>query len=251
MLEAPVLTALMAAAFAGAFLQSAIGFGFALIAAPVFLLVMQSAAAIQVLVAIHVVQSAMLVPGLWRNAPRKLLMPMLFGSLAGIPLGLAIFLALDLNTLKLTVGLAMLLFTTLLIARDAGWLKQLLSSTGPPNSFAAGSVGACAGALTSVLVMPGPPLILYAAGRNMEKVESRALLLTFFAFCYVAVTLTHAFGVGMSREAWMLVGWLSPAVVAATILGALWSRSLSERRFRIWTIAISLLSGVWLVWSAL
>ncbi len=251
MLEAPVLAALMAAAFAGAFLQSAIGFGFALVAAPVFLLVMQSAAAMQVLVAIHVVQSAMLVPGLWRKASRKLLVPMLLGSLAGIPLGLAIYLALDLDTLKLTVGIVMLLFTALLIARDAGWLKQAFSSNGPPNSSAAASVGACAGALTSVLVLPGPPLILYVAARNMDKAESRALSLTFFAFCYVVVTLTHAFGLGMSRETWALVGWLSPAVVAATVLGAIWARSLSEQRFRIGIIAVSLLSGIWLIWSAL
>ena len=193
----------------------------------------------------------MLVPGLWRKASRKLLIPMLIGSLAGIPLGLAIYLALDLDTLKLTVGVVMLLFTALLIARDAGWLKQALTSRGPPNSSAAASVGACAGALTSVLVLPGPPLILYVAARNMDKAESRALSLTFFAFCYVAVTLTHAFGLGMSRDTWALVGWLSPVVVAATVLGAIWARSLSEQRFRIGIIAVSLLSGIWLIWSAL
>lgn len=251
MLETPILAALMAAAFAGAFLQAAIGFGFALIAAPVFLLVMQSAAAMQVLVAIHVVQSAMLVPGLWRKASRELLAPMLLGSLAGIPLGLAIYLALDLDTLKLAVGLVMLLFTSLLIARDAGWLKHMRSSSAPPKSSVAAGVGACAGALTSVLVLPGPPLILYVASRNMDKADSRALSLTFFAFCYVAVTLTHAFGLGMSRETWQLVGWLSPAVVAATVLGAISAHALSEQRFRLGIIAISLLSGLWLIWSAL
>ena len=176
---------------------------------------------------------------------------MLIGSLAGVPIGIGILQALDLNTLKLTVGLVMLLFTVLLIVRDTGALKRWLSSTGAPGFPAAASVGLSAGALTSVLVLPGPPLILYVAARNMEKAESRALSLTFFAFCYVAVTLTHALGLGMSREVWTLVGWLSPAVVVATVLGAIFARSLSEEWFRAGIMAISLVSGLWLVWSAL
>src|SRR5690606_25521758 len=156
----------MGAAFAGAFVQSAVGFGFALIAAPIFLTAMQSGTAMQVLVAIHVVQSAMVVPGLWREAPRKLLHPMLVGSVAGFPLGLAIFLALDLDTLKLAVGVVMLVFTALVIARDRSWLSRFFASGRPPHPAAAASVGASAGALTSVLVMPGPPLILYVAARR-------------------------------------------------------------------------------------
>lgn len=241
----------MAAAFAGAFVQSAVGFGFALIAAPIFLTAMQSGAAMQVLVAVHVVQSAMLVPGLWRKAPRELLNPMLLGSMAGFPLGLAIFLALDLDTLKLSVGIVMLVFTGLLVARDKSWLSRLFASSGPPHPAAAAGVGASAGALTSVLVMPGPPLILYVAARRLDKLDSRALSLTFFAFCYVAVTLLHATWTGMSSETWAIAGALSPAVVVATLLGDRLARWLSEAWFRAAVLAVSFLSGAWAVWSGL
>ena len=250
MVEWLPLAAMMAAAFAGAFVQAAIGFGFALVAAPVFLIAMQSGAAMQLLVMIHVVQSAMLVPSLWRKAPRDLLTLMLIGSLAGIPLGLALFLALSLDTLKLTVGVVMLAFTALLIVRDAGLLDRWLKSVGPPHPAAASSVGMAAGALTSVLVLPGPPLILYVAARRMEKLESRALSLTFFAFCYIAVTVMHALWSGISVETWSLVGLLSPAVIAATVLGAMLARSLSETWFRRGITVVSLLSGAWLVLSA-
>lgn len=232
-------------------MQAAVGFGFALIAAPIFLSAMQSGAAMQVLVAIHVVQSAMLVPGLWREAPKKLLNPMLVGSLAGFPLGLAIFLALDLDTLKLAVGLVMLVFTALVIARDRSWLSRFFASGGPPHPAAAASVGASAGALTSVLVMPGPPLILYVAARRLGKVESRALSLTFFAFCYVAVTLLHTVWTGMSVETWVIAGILSPAVVVATLLGNRLGHWLSEAWFRASVLIISFLSGLWAVWSSL
>ena len=249
--EATVLAILMGAAFAGAFVQSAVGFGFALIAAPIFLAAMQSGAAMQVLVAIHVVQSAILVPGLWRKAPKELLNPMLAGSLAGFPFGLAVFLAFDLETLKLAVGVVMLAFTALLVARDKSWLSRLLASSGSPHPAAAASVGASAGALTSVLVMPGPPLILYIAARRLGKVESRALSLTFFAFCYVAVTLLHAVWTGMTAQTWAIAGALSPAVLVATLLGNRLARWLSEVWFRAAVLAISFLSGAWAVWSSL
>jgi uncharacterized membrane protein YfcA len=248
--EPHLLAALMAAAFAGAFVQAAFGFGFALLAAPLFLIVMQSGAAMQVLVALHVVQSALLVPGLWRKAPREMLMPLLAGSLAGFPLGLALFLALDLGTLKLTVGLVMLAFTALLVARDLGWLSRRRVPAAPPSRLAAAGVGVAAGSLTPIMVLPGPPLILYVAARRLDKADSRALSLTFFAFCYVVVTLLHVLWSGMSAGTWAIVGWLSPAVIAATLLGALLARSLSEARFRAGIIAVSLLSGAWLVWSA-
>lgn len=240
----------MAAAFAGAFVQAAVGFGFALIAAPIFLAALQSGAAMQVLVAIHVVQSAMLVPGLWRKAPKELLYPMLAGSVAGFPLGLAVYVALDLNALKLAVGVVMLIFTALLVVRDAKWLAHWLSSSGRPNPIAAAGVGASAGALTSVLVMPGPPLILYLAARRLGKLESRALSLTFFAFCYVAVTLLHAAWTGMSADTWTIAAVLSPAVIAATVLGNMLAHRLSEAWFQAAVLAVSFLSGAWAVWSS-
>ncbi len=249
--ELSAIALLTAAAFAGAFVQAAVGFGFALIAAPIFLTAMESGAAMQVLVAIHVVQSAILVPGLWRSAPKKLLHPMLIGSLAGVPLGLAIFVALDLNALKLAVGIVMLVFTALLVARDRSWLSRLFASGGPPNRAAAAGVGASAGALTSVLVMPGPPLILYVAARRIGKEESRALSLTFFAYCYVTVTLLHAAWTGMSSETWALAGALSPVVVVGTLLGAKLARRLSEAWFQTAVLAVSFLSGAWAVWSSL
>lgn len=249
--DASVLAVLMGAAFAGAFVQSAVGFGFALIAAPIFLAAMQSGAAMQVLVVIHVVQSAMLVPGLWRQAPKELLNPMLAGSLVGFPIGLAVFLAIDLDTLKLAVGVVMLVFTGLVVARDASWLSRWVSSTGPPSPAAAAGVGTAAGALTSVLVMPGPPLILYVAARRLGKLESRALSLTFFAFCYVAVTLLHAVWTGMSAGTWAIAGALSPAVVVATLLGDRLACWLSEAWFRAAVLGVSFLSGAWAVWSAL
>lgn len=254
-MDADVIIALMVAAFVGAFVQSATGFGFALVSAPAFLWVMSSTAALQVLVAIHVVQSAIIVPRLIRHAPRRLLLWLTLGSVAGLPIGLWLFLSLDVQALKLWLGVAMLIFAVLLIAREKGLLDRLAGSQSmdweqTPRWIVAIS-GALAGFLTAVLVMPGPPVILLTAWLALPKLESRALSLTFFTFCYVVVTALHAFSGTMTTQTWTMVVLLSPAVVIATLMGDRLAQGLSERFFRYAILAITIFSGLGALISAL
>ena len=107
-MEGPALLALGLAAFAGALVQAATGFGFAILAAPVFLFVIGTTAAIPVLVALHVLQSAIIVPGVWRRASRWHIKRLLLGALLGCPLGLWLFQGFAVRGLKLTVGLLIL-----------------------------------------------------------------------------------------------------------------------------------------------
>lgn len=254
-IDASALLLLAFAVSLGAFVQAATGFGFALIAAPMFLAALNSTAAIQVLVALHVVQSVMVVPKLANLAPRLILAPLMIGSLIGFPLGLVLFLRLDVSTLKLSVGVLVLAFSALLIARDAGLLERRGGLAAPPaetgRRLLPVVVGAASGFLTSVLVMPGPPLILYLLGRDTRKDASRALSLTFFAFCYVMVTAMHALFGGMGGREWLLVALLAPAVPLATLAGTALARRLSEGAFRALVLTTLVLSGAYAVWSSL
>lgn len=246
-MEPLALTIIALAAFAGALVQAATGFGFALVAAPVFLAVMNSSAALQVLVAIHVVQSAMLAPRLIRFAPRRLLIGLTAGSLIGLPLGLWLFLRLDLETLKLVLGVVMLAFGALLLAREQGMLERLSSAASDWERvprWLTGLCGAAAGFLTAVLIMPGPPVILLAAWLGLPKLESRALSLTFFSFCYLVVTTMHAMSGTMTASTWLLIVGLAPAVAAGTVVGNRLAAGLSERRFRYAILAITIVSGL-------
>jgi uncharacterized membrane protein YfcA len=245
-LDVNLVVALMSATLVGAFVQSATGFGFALVAAPIFLIAMDSVKAIIVLVALHVVQSAMLVPRLWRHAPSQLLLPMMAGSLAGMPIGLAILSHLDLQTLKLAVGLVLLLSTALLAAREVGWLSAFgaRSAISEARITTAGSVGFLSGLLTALLVMPGPPLIVYSASLDIEKIKSRALSLTLFGFCYVATTVFHAVTGNLTQDAWQWLAILVPAVIVGTYLGDRANAWLSEYWFRMAVLVIAGLSGI-------
>ncbi len=239
------------AATVGAGVQAAIGFAFGLIAAPVLLVAMQSGAAIQVLVVIHLVQSLMMVPRLWRQAPQRMLALLTLGSLFGFPLGLAVFMSLDLTALTLVVGVSLIIFSGMFALRETGHLRI---AELPPEALPRWSLlltGLVTGFLTAVLVMPGPPVLILNAWTRLSKDVSRALSLTFFAFCYVLATVLHATVGAMPASAWSTAALLAPFVVVGTLVGAYMSERLSEARFRLAILCVAAVSGAYAVWSAL
>jgi uncharacterized protein len=165
-----------------------------------------------------------------------------------------IFFLLDVRALKILVGLLILTVTALLIMRDrdilgaaAGATQDAMSSPPAPALI----TGAASGIMTALLVMPGPPLMLYLASAALPKAESRALSLSVFAVCYVFVALLNIASGTLTASAWQLIGLLSPAVVVGTLFGTRASAWLSERAFRNSVFALLIASGIGALVSAL
>ena len=247
------LAVLAAATFAGALVQAASGFGFAIVAAPVFLAATGATWSISLLVALHVVQSAMLAPAVWREAPPVALRRLLAGAVLGCPVGLALFLWADVRTLKIAVGVLILAVTALILARERGLAGAPARGSGATERDGGAAVvtGAFSGAMTSLLVMPGPPLMVWLMGTSLGKAPSRALSLTFFAVCYVAVTLLNAAAGQLPPRVWGMVALLAPAVVVGTLAGSRIVRHISETAFRRVVLTLLVLSGLGAIWSAL
>jgi uncharacterized membrane protein YfcA len=259
-MDAISLVLLGLGAAGGAVVQAATGFGFAIIAAPIFLAVMNSHAALQVLVVIHLAQTAMLLPGVWPLVPRRFLKSLVVGASIGAPIGLVAFVSLDVRVLKLAVGVLILLFTGLLIAREAEWFRSGTSVQTDPEGADGGAAGASplayatgavAGAMTSLLVMPGPPLMLYLAGAPLPHARARALAICFFGLCYLFVTALNTFVAGMGEGVW----WIALALIVPVYLGTLAGRQIARRvtqgSFRAAILALLVLSGLGAIISAL
>lgn len=242
------------ATMAGAAVQAATGFGFAILAAPVFLAVLDTTAAVPILVALHVVQSAMLVPRVWRRVPWALFRGLAVGAVAGGALGLVLFHALEVRHLKLAVGVTVLLVAALLAVRRfaaASPTTVASSETGPERARSVVLVtGALSGLLTAVLVMPGPPLMVHLLRRPLPAIEARALSLTLFAACYVAVLAAHAATGSLDRAAWLTIGWLTGPVVAGTLAGLGLMRWLADKHFAFVLNILLVLAGVGAIASA-
>lgn len=246
------LAILAIATFAGALVQAASGFGFAIVAAPVFLAATGATWSISLLVVLHVVQSAMLVPSVWREAPPAVLRRLLTGAALGCPVGLALFLWADVRMLKIAVGALILAVTALIVAREKGLVGRPATGGSGEDERAAPAMltGVVSGAMTSLLVMPGPPLMVWLMGTSLGKAQSRALSLTFFAVCYVAVTLLNLGAGQLPLAMWGVIALLAPAVVAGTLAGARVVRHISEAAFRRVVLALLALSGLGAIWSA-
>ena len=96
----PEFIALNVAVFGAAALQSATGIGFGVIAGPVLLIALNDGSAIQISIVLNLLIAMILTPSLWRQADRQLLPRLLFGLTIGSPLGVLIFLGMDIVFLK-------------------------------------------------------------------------------------------------------------------------------------------------------
>jgi uncharacterized protein len=169
----------LAATTAGAaLLYTLTGFGFAVLAAPLFLLFVDPPRAIQLVIIISTVLSFVALPGLWRAIAPGLLLRLGLGSLAGLPLGLVAFRYADPVVVRSLVGATILAFAALL-----GWRRRRGAGEFPgPFGMKPGieiATGLVAGAATALVGMAGPPVLIYlllagAPPRTVRRPYSRS-----------------------------------------------------------------------------
>ncbi len=212
-----------------AVVQSTVGFGFTLLAVSFFLLILQSATAIQLLIVLNLVISLWVVRNLWRNVPRALLIKLVAGAAVGFPAGLALFNYASVDQLKVVAATAILVFVPLLALRH---VPEQGASLPIYRSSSSVGVGILAGAMTTSLGMPGPALFLYITALGADKDALRAISLTFFAVTYTAALLLQALTFGVDGEVWMMAVVLAPVAAVGAQLGHRLSRRVTESTFR-------------------
>ena len=248
------LAALAAFAFLGASVQASTGFGLSAVAAPFFMLILDSGAAIQILALANFALAISLAPRLRGTAPRGLLANLLVGSLAGAPLGLAIFLTLETSLLKVAIGLIVVVFALILLARELGLFAQpdAVTETGAQSRRAAElTVGLLAGTLGVAFAFFAPPIIFYLLLVRAGKEATRATMLVYFAVTYGMATLVHGLWGGMTGQSWGLALLLLPAVLLGTFAGHRLAARLNDRRVRLLILMTLTGSGGYAIWSTL
>ena len=217
-------TGLAATTSAAALLQAAGGFGFAVLATPLFLLFVDPPRAIQLVINITNALSLVVLPGLRRAIAARLLLRLALGSLAGLPLGLFAFRYADPIVMRAVVGGTILAFAVLL-----GWRRH--GGTGEvPRPFRARpglevAAGAVSGIATALVGMAGPPVLIHLLLAGAAPRTVRATLLSFFALTYAASLASHVVTVGIPARTWLSAGVLIPFA----FLGGLAGRPLGDR----------------------
>jgi uncharacterized membrane protein YfcA len=162
-----------AAVLTGAAVQSATGFGFALVAAPLLFAVFEpvEAVGLSLLLGIEVNLLTALTEG---RRPRPLARDVgliLLLALPGMVAGVALLESLDEVVLQLAVSLGVL--ATLLVRRMRPASKAV-------PRWAAPAVGLSAGVLTTTTTTAGPPVLAYLLGRGLAPERIRDTLTVVF-----------------------------------------------------------------------
>ena len=229
----------------GATVQSAIGFGFALILAPALFAAVEPRAALTTMLILSVAINLFLLGTERRRA--QVLRPevgrMLVAALPGLLLGALVFGALSKQAIQIGVGVLVL------VAAAIDWratLPGLREGHGRPTLplNAALPCGLAAGFLTTTTSTNGPPMVLLLRGRGATPSELRDSNAMLLGILGVAALLTGSLlGSGLDLDP-LLLGLLFVLTAAGQFAGRLLFARLDPARFHIAGLAVVLLTGL-------
>lgn len=230
--------------FIASILQTSTGFGFSILATPFLLLLFEPAEAIQINLASSLVISLILIRRVWKDVDVGILKRFIAGSSVGLPIGIIIFLVIDISKLKLIVSIIILVLTCMLILRFRINQKEKRDLV----------VGGLSGTLTTSIGMPGPPLLLYFSGTDTQKEKLRGTTLAFYLFIYFVSLIIQVIFAGTNETVWTYSLIALPLVLLGLYIGQLLFKRISQHTFRIVVYIILLVSGVYMLldgWSLL
>jgi len=220
------------AALLGAAVQSATGFGFALVLSPALFAVMEPTEAVTALLLLGAALNLLVL--LERHDARWILLPRLtLPAVPGLALGAVLLAALSREPLQIGVGLAVIA-AALWQLRDRGVARRI------PAAVA----GFTSGVLTTSISISGPPLVLWLEAQELRPVEFRATLAALFLALNV---LGGAVVLGIEGSGAVDLGALAPLlglVLIGYALGTFAFRRLDQRRFATVVIVLVICTGV-------
>lgn len=230
---------LLSVTFIGAVVQSATGFAFAMIVVPAYVILLDSAAGVQIAIILSVVMSASHMPRLKSSIPTEVLKWIGMGCIAGFPAGIYIYNILDLTMLKLMVAIFLII-----ISLENGirlWRDREGSEKHHKGLLA--SVGAISGVLGTSLAMPGPLVMAYLSRTNLGKDEIRATMISFFVFAYITILIVQVAVIGIERQTWVSSAYMVPAALLGVFFGHQISKKIDEKLFRAIVLVILVTAG--------
>jgi uncharacterized membrane protein YfcA len=218
-----VIAVAAGAVFLGAALQSATGFGFALVAAPLLFMILgpQEAVTASVLLGLELNLLTLAGEGRRPRVERGDALALVGWSLPGLVLGALALRELPDRLLSLLVALAVLAGLALRLRARRPRPGVAGAAPSRPRSWQAAVAGASSGALATSTSLSGPPLVFYLLARGISPAQVRDTL----AAVFVALSL-------ISAPVLLATGTFAmPAAVAVLLLAGAVGQLLGRRAF--------------------
>ena len=239
----PVWIFALCAVLFTAFIRGLAGFGFALILAPVFLLILSPAAVVVINLCLSFLSNIVIVVHSFASIDFRRVLPMSLSSLLGIPLGVWVLSVVTPSILKIFIGAVIICFAVLV----AFGIRKTFASERIPSCMA----GFFSGILSSSTSLGGPPVVLFMHGQNWPKEVIHPRLAGYFtvlgSFSLIALSLSGHVAVATLITA----ASLAPALLVGTALGMIVFQKVNARFFRGFSVAIVICAGLLGVTSGL
>ena len=239
---------LAATTFGSALLYAISGFGFAVLAVPLFLLFLDPARAIQLVIIISTVLSIVVLRGLLPAIAPWLLLRLALGGLVGLPLGLVAFRYADPTLVRavagaMIFGFAILMAVSRLRSGQPGQGRHRTAFAMSPGLDL--TAGAVAGIASALVGQPGPPVLIYLLLAGSAARTVRATLLAFFALSYAVTLASHAATIGIPASTWLTAGILLPFAFFGGLAGRPIGDRLGAEAFALLAIGLLAVAGAY------
>lgn len=215
--------------------QTVTGFGFALVAVPFFIIVLEPQEVVVLTALVALANAAIVTRGAWEHVPRSTVGFMVAGSLLGMPVGLVVLLFAPDEALRITVAVLAIVLAAALVAGVS------FGRRGRPGEVAAGAVS---GVLTTSTGMNGPPIVLYLADQRLAPNAFRGALSSYFMTANVLSLTTLTLAGVLSWTPVLLAVTALPALIPATLLGHAMLSRLRQDVFRYLVLAMLIATGL-------
>ncbi len=227
--------ALCAVLFA-AFIRGLAGFGFALILAPVLLLILNPVAVVVINLFLSLLSNIVVVIHSFARIDFKRILPMALSSLLGIPLGVWIISVVAASILKIFIGAVIVCFAVLVAS---GFRKTFAGERMPY-----GIAGFFSGLLSSSTSLGGPPVVLLMHSQNWPKEIIHPSLAGYFLFLGSCSLGALSLSGQVKAETVVTAASLAPALLIGTALGVIAFHRVNARFFRGLSVAIVICAGL-------
>lgn len=235
--------------FLAAAAQGAVGFGYALFATPLLVLLGIPLQNVVVLVSTcSMIQCTLAAHHLRAHIPWSIALTAtairLVAVIVGL-VGLKQLMGLDPDRVRLAIGI----FLCILVLLQWAWHPAPVERVNP---FWSGLAFTASGLLAGLLGMGGPPLILWVMAHRWSSLMSRAFLFAVVAMSVPAQLVIMTFGLGTGVLKFIAIGLAaSPLVYAGSRLGLPVGNRLSRERLRMLAYGLLLIIGASAIWRAL
>jgi len=222
--------------FISTLIRSTLGFGNALIAMPLLVLLIGVKEAAPLVALAGLLIALIMLIREWRDLAWKDTLVLLISSVLGLPLGLFLLEALPENIVQIILGLILISFG---IYNLAGIKLPVLE-----NRYLAVPFGFLAGILGGAYNANGPPIVIYGVMRGWDKAAFRASLQGFFFVSSVMIVAGHGLSGFWTDQVLRAFSISIPVIVAAVLLGEWIAKKITQGNFNRVIYSFLILMGI-------